>query len=76
VSVPRELRALRAATDVYLSTLREIEPALEQWADVHRFTEPTYGRLLDEVRRALVSRQMGTPAAVARVAAELPHARA
>jgi hypothetical protein len=73
VSVPRELRVLREATDAYLSTLQEIEPALEQWADVHRFTTPTYGLLLDEVRRALLPHRMGTPAAVARVAAELPY---
>jgi hypothetical protein len=66
-----DLLRLRSATSAYLAIVHGVMPAAEQWADVNRLHEPTYGELLDQLRVALLRHEMGTPAAVARVLSEL-----
>ncbi len=67
----RPWACLRSATTAYLSVLRDVIPLLEQWADVSRLREPVCSQLLDEIRAALHVREMGTPAGISRVVAEM-----
>ncbi len=72
---PAELLSLRSATTTYLDMLRDVAEWAEQAADVNRRIRPDYAARLeglsDEIRTALLPREMGTPAAVGRIVAEL-----
>lgn len=72
---PIELLTLRSATNTYLSVLADAESWAHQAADVNRVVQPDYAASLDwlrdELRTARNAHESGTPAAVARVVAEL-----
>ena len=73
--VPTELLALRTATTTYLSMLADAESWAHQAADVNRIASRDYASQLDwlrdELRAARLAHESGTPAAIARVVAEL-----
>lgn len=70
-----ELLKLRSATTAYLAILSDLDTWAEQVADVNRVVVPEYAglldRLRDEIKVALQTREQGTPATMAAVAAEL-----
>lgn len=72
-SVPVELLKLRSATNAFLQILSDVEVWAEQAADVAALRDPGYRSLLDEILAAqrLFPRLNGTPAAIARICAEL-----
>jgi hypothetical protein len=73
--VPIELLKGRSATTAYLAVLRDLDTWAEQAADVNRVIVPQYAdlldRLRDEIRAALNDHEMGTPATISGVVAEL-----
>ena len=73
--VPIELLQLRSATTVYLAMLRDVDQWAQQAADVNRRVRRQYAAeldgLRDELRFALMPREMGSVASIARVVAEL-----
>ncbi len=74
-AVPIELLKMRSATTAYLAMLRDLELWAHQAADMNRLVQPHYAAqldgLCDQVRTAMMAAEMGTPAAVGRVVAEL-----
>ncbi len=73
--VPIELLQLRSATTAYLAVLRDLDEWAQQTADANRIVNLDYAdqldRLRDEIRAAQNDHEMGTPAIVGRVLAEL-----
>lgn len=70
MAVPHELRVLAESADAFAAILRDITPALEQWADVYRH-QPAYTELLMHVRHAGRNRELGTTTTISRLASEL-----
>lgn len=68
---PHDLLRLRSATAAYLAIVRELEPLLEQVADVNRLHMPAWAELHAELRGALREHTMGTPASIGRALARL-----
>lgn len=72
---PRELITLRSATQTYLSMIRDCDQWAEQVADVNRIIRPDYAGHLDSLRdefhEAMKDKEMGTPARIGLVVAEM-----
>ena len=73
--VPIELLRLRSAVNVFRAMLRDVDIWAEQAADVNRLVQPDFAAQLDglrdELRAAERAQEMGTPAALGRVLAEM-----
>ena len=73
--VALELLELRSATAAYLSILADVDTWAEAAAGADRQAVPEYAemldRLRDELRAARNDHEMGTPAMILRVVAEL-----
>jgi hypothetical protein len=66
-----ELLRLRTVLTYTLETIERMIPGVEQLAGVYALRDVGYGRLADELKSALADHEMGTPATIAKVLAEV-----